>query len=46
MTTRQKTGLGIMLTGVIAGGVMIGWEVTPDWVALAIQPIRRRMEWA
>lgn len=42
MTTRQKTGIGLVIGGVLAllvGGVFLGTEVTPEWVGFLVQGV-------
>ena len=42
MTDRKKKGIGFLISGVVflgVGGVFIGMEVTPDWLAMVIQGV-------
>ena len=42
MTTRKKKGIGFVISGVVflgVGGVFIGLDATPQWVALIVQAV-------
>lgn len=42
MTDRKKKGIGFLISGVVflgVGGVFIGLDVTPDWLAMVIQGV-------
>lgn len=42
MTARKKRGIGLVISGVVTavvGGIFIGTEATPEWVALVVQGV-------
>jgi hypothetical protein len=42
MTPRKKKGIGFFITGAVfavAGGAMFWTEVTPEWIATAMQVV-------